>query len=136
MGIRYDESASKEWQHEVLEGLQLCQLELEMELVDAFKNRSNNTNKFVHIDGYDTLDTELKRKNIKETEEMKQLKLWCTQELKLPKYYPLFIEHGVEDLETVGLLGVKELEEIGIRKLGHKTKILHLIGIENISAKV
>ena len=59
--------------------------------------------------------------------ERQKLKRWLTDKVKLPEYFELFIENGVEDLCTVQLLDEESLRGIGMDKIGHRLKMIHHI---------
>ena len=54
------------------------------------------------------------------------LRSWMEYEVKLP-YYQLLKDQGFEDLESVQDLTADELKEMGIKKIGHRKKIMKLI---------
>mmetsp|Transcript_66820 Transcript_66820/g.59925 ORF Transcript_66820/g.59925 Transcript_66820/m.59925 type:complete len:388 (+) Transcript_66820:84-1247(+) len=55
------------------------------------------------------------------------LYLWLKNDVKLDEYYETFIENGLEDMSIITALTEKELDLIGITKLGHKIKIIQEI---------
>ena len=55
------------------------------------------------------------------------LKVWLENKVRLSSYYPMLIQNGVEDLETVSLLTDGDLQKLGINKVGHRKKLLHYI---------
>eukprot|EP01084_Bolivina_argentea_P164024 285238_1 len=61
------------------------------------------------------------------TSEHDKLRQWLTNTVKLPQYYQMFIDNGVNQLSVLELLDMKSLTEIGVSKIGHRLKILHLI---------
>ena len=56
--------------------------------------------------------------------EQQKLKSWLEDKVKLPEYYDIFIENGIEDLSTASLLTMEGIEGMGIDKVGHQMKIL------------
>lgn len=52
------------------------------------------------------------------------LKLWMVQTVQLPEYFELFVENGLEELDVVKDIDDKILTEIGIKKVGHRMKLL------------
>ena len=71
------------------------------------------------------------RKEVKELKlqqqmnpEQEKLKSWLENTVKLPEYFDIFMDGGIEDLETVSMLTKNELNDIGISKVGHQVKIL------------
>jgi len=50
-------------------------------------------------------------------------KKWVEDTLKLPEYYELFMENGVETLNDIKLLTESELKMIGITKIGHRKRM-------------
>ena len=71
------------------------------------------------------------------TAEQQKLRSWLEDTVRLPQYYEVLIENGIDDLETVALLAEEQLKEIGIVMLGHRVKLLNemqqLKSNENIS---
>ena len=55
------------------------------------------------------------------------LYLWLKDNVKLEEYYDTFIENGLEDMSIITALTEKELDLIGITKIGHKIKIIQEI---------
>ena len=53
-----------------------------------------------------------------------KLKRWLSQKVRFPQYFTLFIESGIEDLETAALLNQDTMTQIGIDKVGHRMKIM------------
>lgn len=60
--------------------------------------------------------------------ERQKLKKWLTDKVKLPEYFELFVENGVEDLATAALLTVDALKGVGMDKIGHQLKMMNHIG--------
>ena len=56
--------------------------------------------------------------------EQQKLKSWLENTVKLPDYFDVLIEGGIDDLETLSMLTKNELNDIGINKVGHQVKIL------------
>merc|ERR1712048_181915 len=50
--------------------------------------------------------------------EMRKLKAWLEDKLKIPQYFDVFIRNGVEDLSIVALLDKQALESMGITAIG------------------
>ena len=44
--------------------------------------------------------------------------------MKLPQYFQLFMDQGIEDLESVGDITMNDLKEMGIDMIGHRNKIM------------
>merc|ERR1712154_546596 len=64
------------------------------------------------------------KEEIMDKEQM-AVKKWLTETVRLKNYYPVFVEHGYESLAMIKTISDKsELENIGIKKLGHQTRIL------------
>jgi len=59
-----------------------------------------------------------------EETEQEKVKKWLESTVKLPQYYQVFIDEGVEDMESVQDLSVQNLRDIGIVKVGHQNKIM------------
>eukprot|EP01083_Nonionella_stella_P006349 18430_1 len=55
-----------------------------------------------------------------------RLRVWVTNVVGLP-YFDLFIENGIEDLDTIKEFTQNELQMIGIDKIGHRMKIMKCI---------
>ena len=56
-----------------------------------------------------------------------RFRTWVENVLKLPEYYELFTENGVETYDVIKMFTIKELEMVGITKIGHKMKIMNEI---------
>eukprot|EP01084_Bolivina_argentea_P033828 62540_1 len=76
-------------------------------------------------------DVEFKQKDAQIPEN--EVKLWLTNIVKLPAYYSLFEEDGWVELDDVKTLTDDKLKEIGIKKGGHRNKILRKINELNKS---
>merc|ERR1712130_651033 len=63
--------------------------------------------------------------------EREKLKEWITTKVGLPEYFDIFIENGVEDLETAKLMTMEDLQIMNIKKIGHKKKIMQRVGMLN-----
>ena len=59
------------------------------------------------------------------------LKLWLEKVVGLGEYYGVFIMNGIENVDTMRLITEKELDIIGINKLGHR--LLLLDGIRKLN---
>merc|ERR1712176_236268 len=70
----------------------------------------------------DDIETQ-QNENMKYRKKM-ELKDWLEHDLELSEYYQLFIDEGIDDLQTLKLLNYEQLKEIGVKKLGHRLKIL------------
>ena len=55
------------------------------------------------------------------------MRQWFEKDVGLMEYYKLFIENGFNDLSVVKEIRMEHLKEIGIKKLGHRIKILQEI---------
>merc|ERR1712048_492575 len=62
-----------------------------------------------------------------EQRETKQLKNFFHKILKMEEYYDMFVADGYDDLESIKELGMDDLDAIGVKKTGHKKKILREI---------
>eukprot|EP01083_Nonionella_stella_P288966 983364_1 len=61
-----------------------------------------------------------------------KLKEWLKNTVQLEQYFDTLVENGFEDLSTLKhISSVKDLDEIGITKLGHKRKLFQCITIIN-----
>lgn len=63
----------------------------------------------------------------KDNDNESSLYLWLKNDVKLDEYFETFIENGLEDMSIITALTEKELDLIGITKLGHKIKIIQEI---------
>ena len=55
----------------------------------------------------------------------RQLRAWLGQQVRLPEYWELFMDSGIEDLGTAALLSTDTIVQIGIDKVGHQLKIMN-----------
>ena len=55
---------------------------------------------------------------------------WLKNDVKLPQYLDLFFENGLEDMEVIMTLNEKDLMDVGIKKIGHRKKIMMKIANE------
>ena len=60
-------------------------------------------------------------------EQSMRMKIWLRDTVKLPMYYDVFMQHGVDSLFVVSLLTMEEIKEMNIYKIGHRLQILHHI---------
>eukprot|EP01083_Nonionella_stella_P026461 72865_1 len=61
-------------------------------------------------------------------EKQSAVKLWLTKEVQLPQYIDLFMDEGYDEMDTiVKTVTDEDLLEIGIKKRGHRKKILLFI---------
>lgn len=96
------------------------------------KSTSETSNKYF-VSNTQEMNKPKKERN-EETKEMKmeksncrELKDWLTNIVKLPKYYNAFVDNGFDDLSfVIGMIREQDLIMIGIDKVGHRRKILHL----------
>eukprot|EP01084_Bolivina_argentea_P018103 33751_1 len=56
--------------------------------------------------------------------EQQRLKAWLQNTVKLPQYYDLFLQNGIDELSVVALIDKETLKEMGIDTIGHQIKIL------------
>ena len=52
---------------------------------------------------------------------------WLNDIVKLPQYYNVLIEDGLDDLEIVKDLTQDDLIKIGVDKYGHQKKIVNVL---------
>eukprot|EP01084_Bolivina_argentea_P249429 417543_1 len=105
------------------------------DLKAAFQQDDCLTTLTVHL--YVKINDEMDNKEDEEkieidipTDESKQkLKTWFENTVKLPEYYQVFIDEGIDDLNDVKILEKQDLIDMGIKKVGHRKKILHQIKI-------
>jgi len=63
-----------------------------------------------------------------ESADRKRLREWMADKVGLPQYFELFIEHGIEDMDTVRLLELDVISRIpGLDKVGHQMRINHQV---------
>ena len=56
-----------------------------------------------------------------------EIQKWLKDIVGLPQYYGLFRQQGIDDIDTVKLLTIDSLWNLGIDKVGHITKLIHCI---------
>lgn len=61
--------------------------------------------------------------NISKEEKQKQVKYFLNDILEMNEYYQLFIDNGLDDMDIIITLTMDELEQLGIKKIGHRKKI-------------
>ena len=59
--------------------------------------------------------------------ETDRLREWLEIEVNLPQYVHLLKENGFEDIETMKDITMHHLQEIGVRKVGHRVKLLKAV---------
>eukprot|EP01084_Bolivina_argentea_P125754 222754_1 len=65
---------------------------------------------------------------LNENTEEEVVKMWLRNEVKLPQYIQLFMDEGYDDMVTItGSLKENDLLEMGIKKKGHRKKIMIFI---------
>ena len=62
-----------------------------------------------------------------------QFRQWIEETVGLPQYFDMFVENGVERLSVVMMFTVKELEMVGINKIGHRLQLSKAIDTLNQS---
>eukprot|EP01083_Nonionella_stella_P103623 296110_1 len=70
---------------------------------------------------------EIKKYYVNDDHEREAFRLWLQNEVKLMEYYEVLIQNGFDNLNAMKMVGVKELEEIGIHKMGHRYRLLYHI---------
>ena len=68
--------------------------------------------------------------NTKDVPEKDLVANWLKNDVKLPQYLELFIENGLDDMEVILTLNEKDLLDAGIKKIGHRKKIMMKIANE------
>ena len=72
-------------------------------------------------------------------EKVVELRAWLSDTVGLGQYFHIFMDHGVEDLETVKLLTVDTLKSMEIKKIGHLLKMKKYIemlkGVESVDER-
>lgn len=61
------------------------------------------------------------------TVEEMRFREWMRDTVKLPQYIGLLLENGFDDIDTLSMVNVDQLQSIGIEKLGHRLKIIKFI---------
>ncbi len=105
--------------------LQHLTIVLTMELVGVYDCMQNDiTNLFINDNESNNNDNSnnVLRMNCVESDG-NRLRIWFCNQLKLPEYYDLFLEYGIDNLNMVKLLTMNELDEMNI-KMEHKVLIL------------
>lgn len=64
---------------------------------------------------------------IEKTAKLMELRKWLDDNVGLGQYFHIFMEHGIEDLETVKLLTPEALKQMDIYKVGHQLKLINHI---------
>eukprot|EP01084_Bolivina_argentea_P128556 227213_1 len=75
----------------------------------------------------DTLMNEKALNDSKQNKKQAAMKKWLNNVVGLPQYIDLFIENGIEDMDTISHITMNELQMCGIDKIGHKIKITKAI---------
>jgi len=101
--------------------------QIELKLVKEQKG-NNLDDVFKEIDA---LKKTVNKLSEKVNPKRQQLRAWMEEKVKLPQYYDVLIENGIEDLSTAKLLTMETLKGIGIEKIGHCMKILHAVALMN-----
>eukprot|EP01084_Bolivina_argentea_P133446 235511_1 len=103
---------------------------IEQKLEDDEKNQNNITTQIENI----KQDINFLKNNLngnvkvdKTLTKQQKLKVWLRDQVELPEYYDIFIENGVDDLSVVMLINMDVLQQMDIKKIGHKMKILHCV---------
>ena len=103
--------------------------DIELRMNEEQKENANNDKIDKLINDMNRMKQEMKRiashNNV--NPEQQKLKAWLEDKVKLPEYYDLFIENGIEDLDTVKILTMEGLKGMGIDKVGHQMKMLSQI---------
>merc|ERR1712113_955531 len=53
-----------------------------------------------------------------------RIKIWLTENVRLPIYYDLLINNGYDDMESIRDITDNDLLQIGVDKIGHRKKII------------
>eukprot|EP01084_Bolivina_argentea_P020085 37381_1 len=59
--------------------------------------------------------------------EQQKLKSWLETAVKLPEYYKVFIDNGIDELSVAALITAESLDEMGIDKIGHQLILLNKV---------
>eukprot|EP01084_Bolivina_argentea_P157750 274880_1 len=57
--------------------------------------------------------------------EQQKLKSWLENKVKLPQYYDVFLNNGIDELSVVAMIDKNTLKDMGIDTIGHQVKILN-----------
>ena len=105
--------------NEILEGINYIKKELNnLKTLMEFYNNNNNNN--INNNGNGN-GNDIENNNKKD---LLLIKNWLKNECNLLEYYNLFIENGFDDIDLIFDLNNNDLIEIGIKKKGHRMKIL------------
>eukprot|EP01084_Bolivina_argentea_P003564 6703_1 len=109
-------------------------IRLELQLVTVTDERGNDITEEILYQTERKYKKKIQRKLVesklnamRNDKGIEQVKHWLTYQVKLPQYFPEFIECGFEDMFTMKLVTENKLHEIGIKKIGHQLKILQHI---------
>eukprot|EP01083_Nonionella_stella_P092329 258441_1 len=110
-------------QNSTIQNCQSFTVKFEMEVIQAFDSTGTDiTYRFKQLD---------ESKDPAEAQQPSQTKsitkVMVRERRKMCKYWNLFIENGIDDLQTAALLTMDTIKAIGIEKIGHQIKILHHI---------
>lgn len=81
----------------------------------SVKRRKNDNNKNKSRKDIDLDDNRLTEKEM--------FRVWLTNHVKLPQYYDIFVENGVEDFRMVMDMTINELKMIGVHTKKHQLQI-------------
>eukprot|EP01084_Bolivina_argentea_P284616 487854_1 len=59
-----------------------------------------------------------------ESDDIKEFKVWLKDVVKLEQYLDVLIVNGFDSLDAIKTVNIKQLEEIGIYKIGHRQKLM------------
>eukprot|EP01083_Nonionella_stella_P071902 193462_1 len=104
--------------------LQTIELEMNSEQKTNTDNRYDNVMKEIQAIR-SQMNTVSHHANI--NPEQQKLKQWLESDVRLPQYYNVFVENGIEDLTTAALLTMETLKAMGIDKIGHQMKVLNMV---------
>lgn len=98
-------------------------------------NLQQKQNKIVNLQkDIDKIKNKLEIDDDEEEENKNNLYSWLKNDVNLfDEYYDIFIQNGLDDMTTVCALTDKELDLIGIHKIGHKIKIIQEINKYKLS---
>ena len=72
-------------------------------------------------------EEEKEEKEGKNDNKKEEVRRWLLETVELPEYINNFINQGFDELNIIKSMTMNELIEIGLKKLGHRKKILNFI---------
>lgn len=110
MGLRLQRERRSEYQFESL----TLELEAMRQSMDEMKD---TVQKLLHQNRVKSIHSE-------KLQHFRNLKDWLGNTVGLSQYYDILEKNGFDDLQSMGLLTMQDLNDIGITKRGHQKKLL------------